>query len=774
MPGRTALLLFVLSTGMMSLALAGCTDSSPTTPPSTTPGATTPAAASTPAAAAQSQDAKPKQVDAPAFTPPGGTFAGGQTVTISTTTSGAVIRYTTDGSTPTETVGTVYSTAVTVAATETIMAIAYQAGSADSAVAAAAYTITGTVAAPSFSPQAGTYARDQSVTITSATPGVTIHYTTDGSTPTSSSATYTAPISVEGNGTSKTIKAMATDADLTASGTGSATYVIYYQVAVPDFTPAAGTYSGDQSVTITCATPGAAIHFTTDGSAPTSSSPTYAAAIPVAGNGTNETIKAVALAAKMASSPVASAAYVVSYSQVSTPNFSLAAGTYATDQSVTLSCATAGAVIHYTTDATTPSVSSPAYSAPIAVAGNGTTLTVKALAVKEGMTASDAGSASYVISYPQVAAPVFNPIAGMYSSGRSVTISTATAGAEIHYTTDGSAPTGSSATYGGPITVAGNGTHKIIKAIATKTGMAASGTGTVIYDIYDSWQTTGVLGSGSNQFTYPTGVALDAGGRIYVADYGNNRVVRMDDISGAGWTALGKQGGGSGQFNYPARVALDSSGRIYVADMSNSRIVRIDDMSGTGWTAWGTFGSGTGHFINPAGVAVDSDGHIYVADSGNNRIVRIDDMSGTRWTELGTAGSDINQFNYPIGVTVDAGGHIYVTDYGNYRIVRMDDMSGGSWTMLGGSGHSGHSGINQFNHPACVSVDAGGHIYIADMVNNRIVRMDDMAGAKWTAFGSPGRGVSQFNRPWGVAVDTSGRVYVADDGNCRIASFVLQ
>jgi sugar lactone lactonase YvrE len=757
----------------MGASLAGCTDTS-TTPTATTPGAATPTAASTPSAAAQTPDTKSQQAVAPSFTPAAGTYAGGQTVVISTTTSGASIRYTTDGSTPTQTVGTVYSSAVTVAATETIMAVAYQAGGTDSAVAKATYTISGTVAAPSFSPQAGTYSTDQSVTIICATPGVEIHYTTDGSTPTSSSPVYTAPISIEGNGTNETVKAIATDADVTASGTGTATYVIAYQVAAPVFDPAAGTYSSDQSVTITCATPGAAIHFTTDGSAPTSSSPAYTAAIPVAGNGTSETIKAIASAVKMAGSPVASAAYVVNYSQVSTPNLSLAAGTYTTDQSLTISCVTAGAVIHFTTDNSAPSAASPPYNAPIAVAGNGTTLTVKAIAVREGMTASNIGAARYVISYPQVATPVFNPIAGAYSSGRSVTISTATAGAEIHYTTDGSTPTGSSATYAAPIAVAGNGTHEIIKAMATKTGMAASGMGTVIYDIYDSWQAMGALGIGSNQFAYPSGVALDAGGRIYVADSGNNRIVRMDDMSGAGWTAFGKPGSGSSQFTHPARVALDSGGRIYVADMGNSRIVRMDDMSGTGWTDFGTFGNGIGHFITPVGIAVDSSGHIYVADSGNDRIVRMDDMSGTNWTAFGARGSDINQFNDPVGLAVDAGGHIHVTDYGNYRIVRMDDMNGGGWVALGGSGHSGHRGVNQFNHPSGVMVDAGGHIYITDMVNNRIVRMDDMAGANWTALGGPGSGVSQFNRPWAVALDASGRIYVADDGNCRIARFVLQ
>ena len=658
--------------------------------------------------------------------------------------------------------------------TVTVTAIAYEAGRPDSIIATAAYTIAGTVATPSFSPQAGTYTSDQSVTITSATAGAVIHYTTDGSTPTSASPTYSTPISVAGNGTNETIRAIATDADVPESAAGAATYVINYQVATPAFDPVAGTYSSDQAVTITSATFGAVIHYTTDGSTPTGFSATYAAPLPVAGNGTNRAIKAIATGPKMATSSVASAAYAINYSQVSTPNFSLAAGTYPTDQSVTISCATSGAVIHYTTDATTPSSSSPSYAGPISVAGNGTTSTVKALAIEEGMTASSVAEARYVISYPQVSPPAFSPIAGTYSSDRSVTISCSTLGAEIHYTTDGSTPTNSSAICTGPIAVAGNGTNETIKAIATLAGMAASGVGTATYVIYNQWQAIGTRGSGSNQFTYPTGVAVDAGGHIYIADYGNHRIVRMDDMSGTGWTALGRHGSGSNQFNYPNQVAVDAGGRIYVADMNNNRIVRMDDMSGSGWTAFGSFGTGTNLFINPAGVAVDSNGHVYVADSGNNRVVRMDDMSGTGWIAFGTPGNDVNQFKNPVGVAIDARGHIYITDYGNYRIVGMDDMTGSNWTTLGGAGHSGHRGANQFDHPSGVTVDSRGNIYIADMINNRIVRMDDLEGANWTALGSSGGAVSQFNHPWGVALDASGHVYAADGGNCRIVRFILQ
>ncbi len=101
---------------------------------------------------------------------------------------------------------------------------------------------------------------------------------------------------------------------------------------------------------------------------------------------------------------------------------------------------------------------------------------------------------------------------------------------------------------------------------------------------------------------------------------------------------------------------------------------------------------------------------------------------------------------------------IFVTDAGNYRIVRIDDMTGAGWTTFGSTG----SGVNQFNLPFGIFVDATGKIYVADSGNNRLVRFDDMTGAGWTTFGALGGGVNQFRRPVGVSVDGAGRIYVAE------------
>jgi hypothetical protein len=254
------------------------------------------------------------------------------------------------------------------------------------------YSSGGSVAAaatPTFSPAAGTYASAQSITISDATAGATIYYTTDGSTPTTSSTTYTGPISVA---SSLTIKAIATASGFSTSAVGSAAYVIQSAVATPTFSPAAGTYASAQSVTISDTTAGATIYYTTDGSTPTTASTSYTGPISVA---VTTTIKAMAVATGFSNSSVASAAYTIQ-TAAATPTFSPAAGTYASAQSVTISDATAGATIYYTTDGSTPTTASTKYVSAISVASN---LTVKAIATAPNLSPSAVASAAYKVRH---------------------------------------------------------------------------------------------------------------------------------------------------------------------------------------------------------------------------------------------------------------------------------------------------------------------------------------------------------------------------------------
>ena len=179
-------------------------------------------------------------------------------------------------------------------------------------------------ATPTFSPVAGTYTGSQSVSISDATSGATVYYTTNGTTPTTSSTQYTGPITVS---STETLKAIAVATGDTNSAVASAAYTITSlpTVSTPTFSPAAGSYSTAQSVTISDGTSGATIYYTTDGTTPTPSSTQYTGPIAVS---STETLKAIAAAPGAANSSVASAAYTINLSlpTVSMPAFSPAAG----------------------------------------------------------------------------------------------------------------------------------------------------------------------------------------------------------------------------------------------------------------------------------------------------------------------------------------------------------------------------------------------------------------------------------------------------------------
>lgn len=270
-------------------------------------------------------------------------------------------------------------------------------------------------------------------------------------------------------------------------------------------------------------------------------------------------------------------------------------------------------------------------------------------------------------------------------------------------------------------------------------------------------------GAAAGQFTYPFSVAIDSARRIYVADNDNHRIVRIDNIGGAGWTTFGTRGSGDGQFSGLGGIAVDRTGRIFVTDTSNHRVVRIDDITGAGWATFGSQGSGPGQFNAPLGIALDSTSRIYVLDRNNHRVVRIGDMTGADWEALGREGAGTLQFAAPWAITVDQGGRLYISDMFNHRIVRVDDMTGKGWTVLGGHGpgpRGAGGGVGQFAVPWGIAVDEAGRIYVADHSNHRLVRVNDMTGAGWTIVGrpgSPGSGIGRFTFPWAVALISSDR-----------------
>ncbi len=332
------------------------------------------------------------QTPAPVFTPASGTYTSPQNVIISTSVNGASIRYTTDGSTPSETNGTIYTgTPVTISTTTTLQAIAFESGFTDSPVTSGLYTIVLPVAAPVFSPAAGTYTSAQAVTIISATSGATIRYTTDGSTPTETNGTiYTnAPVSIS---VTTTLQAIAFEGGFTDSPVTSGIYTIT-KVAAPTFSPAVGAYTNAQTVTITSVTIGATIRYTTDGSTPTKTHGTvYSKAVSITAT---TTLKAIAYKSGFTDSAVTGSTYTL---QVAAPVFTPAGGTYTHAQTVNITSATSSASIRYTTDGSTPTEThGTVYSKAVSITA---TTTFKTIAYKSGFTDSTVTTDIYTINLP--------------------------------------------------------------------------------------------------------------------------------------------------------------------------------------------------------------------------------------------------------------------------------------------------------------------------------------------------------------------------------------
>jgi hypothetical protein len=345
------------------------------------------------------------QVSTPSFSPPANSYLGPQSVIIATATAGATIYYSVDGSTPT-TSSTVYAAPITVSSTKTIQAMATAPGYGNSALASAAYTITLRPAAtPTFTPPAGSYTAAQTVAIATTTPGATIYYTVDGSTPTTSSTVYTAPVAVS---STQIIQAIATATSYGESALTSAAYTIIPRlvaaaVATPTFTPPAGSYTAAQTVAIATTTPGATIYYTVDGSPPTTSSTVYTAPVAVS---STKTIQAMATLTGYGNSALASAAYTIALTPAATPTFTPPAGSYTAAQTVAIATTTPGATIYYTVDGSTPTTSSTVYTAAVAILS---TKTIQAMATAAGYGNSALASAAYTISAAAAQAAAAQP-----------------------------------------------------------------------------------------------------------------------------------------------------------------------------------------------------------------------------------------------------------------------------------------------------------------------------------------------------------------------------
>lgn len=335
-------------------------------------------------------------------------------------------------------------------------------------------------------------------------------------------------------------------------------------------------------------------------------------------------------------------------------------------------------------------------------------------------------------------------------------------------------------------------------------------------------------GDGDSGFDSPWDVAVDPNtGKIFVADTNNHRVLRFaafaalsngdpaEAVFGQPDFETTDAGGGEDTFDNPTGIFVDAGGRLWVSDAGNHRVLRFEDASnlGSSPTADGVLGQidfmGDGNAVTannlnaPRGLAVDSNGNLFVVDAGNSRVLMFPDAANLANGAAATivfgqedfddpgVGFDRDGLFLPNGVAVDKNGTLWIADGNNHRVLRFDNaaskMSGADADgVLGQDDYTtGDSGVTQgeFNGPQGLVVDDEGTLWVSEFTNQRIqgfrnaATLDEgapsdlvLGQADFDTFdGTASASTTSVLR--GISIDSSGRIYGTDNGNRRVLVF---
>jgi sugar lactone lactonase YvrE len=714
----------------------------------------------------------------PVATPVEGDYVkASMSVSLASATPSAIIYYTTDGSQPTPN-STLYTGPVSISDLTYLQAYASSPGILDSGLFIGDYLVTlHPTAVPTFSPAPGSYFGPQAITITSTTPGATFYYTIDGSTPTKNSTLYTGPFMTSLSGQ---INAIATLPGNHDSRPGSANYTI--NAAPPVFSVKPGLYYDTQMVSLSSATSGANIYYTTDQTPPSSTSNLYTPGTPIVVSKSTY-LSAVAITSTvLANSPTVSAYYII------TPNppvLSPSPGQYSQSSnplSVTISSTTSGASIYYTLNGTNPSFDSTGaptgnttlYAGPIQVAS---TESILATAVMSPLDNSSATGGLYSIT---PAPPVFSVPAGTYNTIQHITITSATPGTDIYYSLNGAYP---NTLYTGPITLSDS---RSLSAIGRIYGLSATVPVTNQYFITGTISTIAgngvpnITGDGAQataaHLSYPRGVAVDGAGNVFIAERQNVRKIAVGGL-------ISTFGPPTSSTALPSGVAVDRSGNIYISDVTG----KIESVSPSGavsvlYSAPPTHPAGS--LYNPESIAVSPNGTVYFNDAGSgpctSQVVALSGLTllvgqgcalgGQFFSPDAGIGNLQAQLNGILPVAVDAAGVVYFAQGDTIFKVGRALLT----KLVSGGGNIGG-----------MAFDPAGNLYFtqADGVFKRSSAdgvIIPIAGSSGTSgnvglygnSGYNGDGINaigaELNNPEGIAVDAAGNLYIADRDNHRI------
>lgn len=270
------------------------------------------------------------------------------------------------------------------------------------------------------------------------------------------------------------------------------------------------------------------------------------------------------------------------------------------------------------------------------------------------------------------------------------------------------------------------------------------------------------------------GVATDAQGRIYVTDFSVAPTLKAQIKVYSAYPELklirtfGDYGITAGKLAFPFAVTVDPAGRVYVVDFGRQRLLVFSSYDSGNAFLSEFSASGGLPILGAFGATTDSNGNVYTTEIYGNSVRVFSSYPGNaQLGTVGSSGSGSGSYNFPMGVALDAQQNIYVTDYINKRVNIYGPFSAGAGfiSSFGGAG----TGNGQFLGPAGVALDASGRAHVVDSTSNRVQAFSSRAtGSTFiTSLGSKGSGSGQFNAPWAVAT-YSNLVYVADVKNGRI------
>ena len=305
----------------------------------------------------------------------------------------------------------------------------------------------------------------------------------------------------------------------------------------------------------------------------------------------------------------------------------------------------------------------------------------------------------------------------------------------------------------------------------------------------------------SAAFSYAYGLRADSSGTVYVADQTNNRIRKItpdgiiSTVAGNGIQGFSGDGGPATRatLNLPDDVVLDAAGNLYITDDGNSRVRMVTPQGIISTVAGGGTLNPAGGVpalsakIRPGGITADPSGVLYVGDYLANRIVKVSNgiattIAGNGKNEFSGDGGPALQagLNRPTAMGLDTAGNLYIADSNNHR-VRKVDLNGNIDTIAGNgqfrySGEGGPATSATLFHPSSIAVDKSGNLYICEVEQSRIRKVDSKGIT--TTFAGTGRlrysgdGGPAVNAdlwlPSGVATDSAGAVYIADQTNSRV------